>query len=99
MRRRRRRRAGVEMNDGVSPNPGTLGPALTLAWRELIRFVRQRSRVASALLQPVIIFVFFGAALNGSFKPPKGTELSYSEYLFPGTLAMIVMFTAIFATI
>ncbi len=91
--------AAIESAGGVAPAPGILGPALTLAYRELIRFVRQRSRVASALLQPIIIFVFFGAALNGSFKPPKGTALSYSEYLFPGTIAMIVMFTAIFATI
>jgi ABC-2 type transport system permease protein len=91
--------SAVEHAAGLAPAPGILAPALTLARRELVRFVRQRSRVASALLQPVIIFVFFGAALNGSFKPPKGTELSYSEYLFPGTIAMILMFTAIFATI
>ncbi|HLX62551.1 MAG TPA: ABC transporter permease [Planctomycetota bacterium] len=81
-------------------SPGVLGPALTLARRELVRFFRQRNRVVGALLQPIIFFVFFGAALNNSFKPPTGAEgMSYQEYFFPGTIVMIVMFTAIFSTI
>jgi len=81
------------------PAPGILGPALTLAKRELVRFLRQRNRVASALLQPIVIFVLFGSALNGSFKAPSGSDTHYFEYLFPGTIAMILMFTAIFSTI
>lgn len=82
-------------------SPGLLGPALTLARRELVRFLRQRNRVASALLQPVLIFIFFGAALNGSFKPPAGAPetMTYQEYFFPGTIVTILMFTAIFSTI
>lgn len=83
----------------LPPAPGILAPAMSLAKRELVRFFRQRSRVTSALLQPIVIFLFFGSALNGSFKPPTGTELHFREYLFPGTIAMIVMFTAIFSTI
>ena len=79
--------------------PGVIGPALTLAKRELVRFLRQRNRVASALLQPIVIFVLFGSALNGSFKAPAGADTHYFEYLFPGTIAMILMFTAIFSTI
>lgn len=79
--------------------PGVFGPAFTLARRELVRFFRQRNRVVGALLQPVIFFIFFGAALDGSFKPPPGTTLSYQEYFFPGTIVMILMFTAIFSTI
>jgi len=81
------------------PAPGILGPALTLAKRELVRFLRQRNRVASALLQPIVIFVLFGSALKGSFRDPSGSNMNYSEYLFPGTIAMILMFTAIFSTI
>ena len=64
-----------------------------------MRFLRQRNRVASALLQPIVIFVLFGSALNGSFKAPSGSDTHYFEYLFPGTIAMILMFTAIFSTI
>src|SRR5437763_11335235 len=88
------------INTPVTPlNPGVSGPALTLAQRELVRFFRQRNRVVGALLQPIIFFIFFGAALDGSFKPPPGTQLSYQEYFFPGTIVMILLFTAIFSTI
>lgn len=92
--------ASAPLAASVAPAaPGVLGPAFTLAKRELVRFLRQRNRVASALLQPIVIFVLFGSALNGSFKAPAGSETHYFEYLFPGTIAMILMFTAIFSTI
>jgi len=63
----------------------------SLAWRELIRFFRQRNRVIGALLQPVIFWVLFSAGLRSS-------DLGF-EFFFPGTLAMILLFTAIFTTI
>ena len=86
--------------DIVPASPGILGPMFTLAKRELVRFLRQRSRVASALLQPIIFFLFFGAALQNSIKlPGSGDNASFQLYLFPGTIVMIVMFTAIFSTI
>jgi ABC-2 type transport system permease protein len=78
---------------------GFLLPIYTLAWRELIRFFRQRNRVVGALLQPVIFFVLFGQAFSGSFRPPVAYSGGYQEYFFPGTIVMILLFTAIFATI
>jgi ABC-2 type transport system permease protein len=75
--------------------------AYTLAVRELVRFVRQRHRVFGALGQPVLFWLLFGAGLGPSFALP-GTGaggLTYSEYFFPGTLVLILLFTAIFATI
>ena len=66
-------------------------PAASLWWRELVRFVRQRSRMIGALGQPIIFWLLF----SEGFKP---SDLGYA-YFFPGTLAMILMFTAIFATI
>jgi len=71
----------------VSPLP----VVLTLAQRELVRFFRQRNRVIGAFLQPIIFWLLFGVALrsNGLGR----------EFLFPGTIAMILLFTAIFATI
>ncbi len=72
--------------------------AWTLAERELLRFVRQRNRVFGALAQPVLFWALFGAGLGASFR--AGTAgASYSEYFFPGTVIMILLFTAIFATI
>lgn len=78
-------------------------PAIaTLAWREVIRFVRQRSRLTGALLQPLVFWVLMGAGLKGSFRPPgagEGGGPDYAEYFFPGILALVALFSAIFSTI
>jgi ABC-2 type transport system permease protein len=79
---------------------GTLLPVLTLCWRELIRFFRQRSRVIGAFVQPLVFWLLIGAGFRASFRPPgvpAGT--SYAEYAYPGILAMVLLFTAIFSTI
>ena len=73
-------------------------PALSLAQRELVRFLRQRNRVIGALLTPLVFWLLIGGGMGSSFKAP-GTESGYTEYFFPGTVLMIVLFTAIFSTI
>lgn len=70
----------------------------TLCWREMVRFVRQRNRVFGAIGQPAIFWVLFGAGLGPTFQLP-GSALSYREYFFPGTVVLILLFTAIFTTI
>ena len=73
---------------------------LTLAHREVIRFLRQPSRVFGALAQPVLFWLLLGGGLGASFRPagsPGGA--GYLQYLFPGILALVLLFTAIFATI
>ena len=69
--------------------------------REWVRFVRQRNRVVGAIGQPLIFWLLFGAGLGPSFRlPGAGDEsVSYREYFFPGSLVLILLFTAIFATI
>ena len=65
--------------------------------REIVRFLKNRSRVTSSLLQPIIFWLLFAGALQASsFRPG---DLDYGEYFFVGTLAMITLFTAIFSTI
>ncbi len=64
--------------------------------REIVRFLRDRSRLTGSLLQPLLFWLLFSGALHGSFKP-NGQD--YGSYFFVGTLAMIALFTAIFATI
>jgi ABC-2 type transport system permease protein len=71
-----------------------------LARREWVRFVRQPNRVIGAVGQPLIFWVLFGAGLGPSFQlPDAAAGLTYREYFFPGTLVLILLFTAIFATI
>lgn len=69
---------------------------LALWHREIVRFLRDRSRLTGSLLQPVVFWALFSGALHGSFKPGG---VDYGEYFFVGTLAMITLFTAIFSTI
>jgi ABC-2 type transport system permease protein len=72
----------------------------SLAQRELVRFFRQRSRVLSALATPLLIWVLVGSGFAASFRPPGApAEVGALEFFFPGMLLMIVLFTAIFATI
>lgn len=63
----------------------------SLCWRELVRFFRQRNRVFGALGQPIIFWLLFSEGLR-----PR--NLDYAHF-FPGTLVMILLFTAIFSTI
>jgi ABC-2 type transport system permease protein len=69
---------------------------LTLSQRELVRFLRQKNRVFGALGQPIIFWLLFGAGL-GAAKVDE-SRLDYAHF-FPGTVVMILLFTAIFATI
>jgi len=71
-----------------------------LVQREALRFVRQRSRLLGALGQPVLFWILLGAGLGPSFRPaglPAG--VSYATWFFPGTVLLVVLFTAIFTTI
>lgn len=79
---------------------GALLPAGTLLWREVVRFCRQRSRVVGALAQPVLLWLLLGGGLGASFRPPGAPSgTGYLEYFYPGMIALVVLFTAVFATI
>lgn len=88
-----------EIGSTVNRSGGWLA-VRSLTEREIVRFLRQRSRLIGALLQPAIFWVLFGAGLSGSFQMPgAGNAASYQAYFLPGIAAMIVMFTAIFSAI
>ncbi len=110
-------------------------PTYTLWRREMVRFFRQRNRVMSALVTPILMWLMLGLGLNQSFTAPgagAGTTpavttpaatvtpdaaatatattaatttattepgVGYLVYFFPGTITMILLFTAIFSTI
>ncbi|HQZ69354.1 MAG TPA: ABC transporter permease [Planctomycetaceae bacterium] len=84
--------------------PSQLNAVVALTKRELIRFLRQRTRVIGAVGQPVIFWILFGAGLRSSFNAPSWADslshaVSYQEYFLPGVAVLIVLFTAIFSTI
>ena len=75
-------------------------PTLSLCHRELIRFLRQRNRIIGALATPIVFWLLIGGGMGRSFRAeglPGGTN--FIQYFFPGTVLMILLFTAIFSTI
>jgi ABC-2 type transport system permease protein len=66
--------------------------------RDVLRFLRQPSRIVGALLTPVIFWFVIGSGLGTSFQSATG-ESGFLPYYFPGSLALIVLFTALFSTI
>jgi len=73
-------------------------PAMTMWHREIVRFYRQRNRIIGALATPLVFWLLIGSGLGPSFRLPD-TNMSYLEYFFPGTVVLIMLFTAIFSTI
>ncbi len=91
--------AGSAVVDSVK-RPGLLLPALSLCQRELVRFLRQRHRIVGALGTPIVFWLLLGLGMGHSFSgtgAPGGEN--YLQFFFPGTLLMILLFTAIFSTI
>jgi ABC-2 type transport system permease protein len=64
----------------------------------MLRFWRDRARVAASFAQPLLYLVIFGSglssALGGSFGSAGG--VSYTQFIYPGVISMSVLFSAIF---
>jgi ABC-2 type transport system permease protein len=70
--------------------------AVKVVWqRELIRFLHDRGRMASTLIQPVLFLFVLGTGLSSIIRTEG--EIDFRTFLFPGVLAMSVLFTAVFA--
>src|ERR1700693_1776699 len=76
---------------------GVLLPAFTLWWREIVRFYAQRARVVGVIVSPLLFWVVIGSGFGTSFRSGQAAgQQHYLNYFYPGTLVMIVLFTAIF---
>ena len=85
---------------GVREAGGTFADdvrAVRMIWkRELIRFSRNRLRIATSLVQPVLFLFVLGTGL-APIAPGGGTHFDFRTFMFPGVIAMTVLFTAIFS--
>jgi ABC-2 type transport system permease protein len=73
--------------------------ALATIWqREVIRYVRDRTRVVSTLIQPVIFLFVFGTGLAETLASGN-LGVDYIVFMYPGTIAMTIMGVGFFATI
>jgi ABC-2 type transport system permease protein len=71
--------------------------AVKIVWqRELIRFFNDRLRIVTSLIQPFLFLFVLGSGLSRLTDASTG-GLSLRTFLYPGVLAMAVMFTAMFS--
>jgi len=67
-----------------------------VAWREMLRFFRQRERFLAALVRPLVWLVVFAAgfraALGLSIEEPYETYTTYEIYIVPGLIGMVQLF-------
>ena len=73
--------------------------AYALAWREVVRFLRQPSRIVGAFAPPLLAWLLLGAGFGASFRVPGQGPGGYLAWFFPGTVVLVVLFAAIFSTI
>lgn len=95
---------GVTSSSAAAESRPLWLPALSLARRELVRFLRQRNRIIGALATPIVFWLLIGAGMGRSFNGSSpggggGGAENYLRYFYPGTVLMILLFTAIFSTI
>jgi ABC-2 type transport system permease protein len=76
--------------------------AVHVVWRrELIRFSRNRLRIVTSLVQPVLFLFVLGTGLSSLVARglPSAGGVSFRTFMFPGVVAMTVLFTAIFSSV
>ncbi len=83
----------------VSVSPGGFmheARAAIMVWRrEMIRFRSDRARMFSMLLQPFLFLFVMGTGLSSVIN--TGGGMDFRTFLFPGVLAMSVLFSSAFA--
>ena len=69
-----------------------------VAYREVLRFLADRTRAASSFAFPLLFLVIFGAGFSkalGALAP----GVNYIQYMFPGIIAMTVLMNSLFSGI
>jgi ABC-2 type transport system permease protein len=67
-----------------------------VSYRELLRFVNERSRIVSSLAFPLLFLVIFGAGFAnviGTVAP----GVDFVQFMYPGIIAMTVLTSSLFA--
>ena len=64
--------------------------------REVLRYWREKSRIISSLILPLLWLLVFGGGMRGMELP--GIQ-SYQTYIFPGIIGMTLLFTSVWSGI
>ncbi|HHI30572.1 MAG TPA: multidrug ABC transporter permease, partial [Candidatus Methanoperedenaceae archaeon] len=63
----------------------------TMWLREMLRFKRAKSRIVGSLATPLFFLIILGTAIGSSYNIE-----SYREFMAPGIIAMVILFSSIF---
>ncbi|HVP92888.1 MAG TPA: ABC transporter permease [Acidobacteriota bacterium] len=66
----------------------------TLWLREIKRYLRDRARIISSFVQPLLWLVIFGSGIR--FSQTQVGNLTPQQYLFPGIVGQTLLFTSMF---
>jgi len=76
--------------------------AVLVVWkRELIRFGRNRMRIITSLVQPILFLFVLGTGLSAMLSrgAPIVGHVNFRTFIFPGVVAMTILFTSIFSAV
>jgi ABC-2 type transport system permease protein len=65
--------------------------------REFKKFVRERSRLFSAIARPLLWLFIVGAGISRLV--PGTTGVPYTQFIFPGIIGMTILFSSMFSSI
>ena len=95
---RDRRRAERRRRPRARAQPARRPARVKVVWqRELIRFCRDRLRIITSLVQPLLFLFVLGTGLVADRRAGTHGVDPASTFIFPGVLCMAVMFTAMFS--
>lgn len=78
--------------------PGDELAAIAIVWhRELLRFTRNRLRMVTSLVQPLLFLFILGSGLSHML--PSSGHVDFRTFMFPGIIAMSVLFTSLFSAL
>ncbi len=92
-------RATLTAGSRPSAIGGFLRAVYIVWWRDVIRYGRDRVRLAASLAQPLLYLLIFGSGLSASLGAgfAGSSGMSYTQFMYPGIISMAVLFTSIFA--
>ncbi|MBM4146212.1 MAG: ABC transporter [Nitrospira sp.] len=74
-----------------------LNAVYVIVAREFKKFIREKSRLFSAIARPLLWLFIVGAGISRLV--PHETGVPYTQFIFPGIIGMTILFSSIFSSI
>ena len=67
--------------------------------RESMTFWREKGRIVGMIGQPLLYLLILGNGITAGMKLNSAGNVGYIQFLYPGVIAMSILFTSIFSAI